>query len=81
MTNERKHEPRRDPEPSEIEVDEANEEFGGPTTESLESGLSSSLQPGGTIPGGGPGTGQGSIGAGGRSTAGGATGTTGSKQV
>ena len=35
-------------------------------------GLSSGLQPGGTIPGQGPGVGMGSIGTGGGSTAGGA---------
>lgn len=37
-------------------------------------GLSSGLQPGGTLPGGGPGTSVGSIGTGGGSTAGAATG-------
>jgi hypothetical protein len=37
-------------------------------------GLSSTLQPGGTIPGGGPGAGQGSIGTGGGSTRGRASG-------
>ena len=37
MTDDRKHERREDPDPAEIEVDEANELFGGPSTESLES--------------------------------------------
>jgi hypothetical protein len=43
-------------------------------------GLSSGLQPGGTIPGRGPGVGMGSIGTGGGSTAGEATGTPGRQQ-
>lgn len=43
-------------------------------------GLSSGLQPGGTVPGGGPGAGMGSLGTGGGSTAGKATGTAGRRK-
>jgi hypothetical protein len=46
---------------------------GAPTNEASE-GLSTSLQPGGTIPGGGPGDSQGSLGTGGGSTGGSNTG-------
>lgn len=55
----------KDPEASDLEIDHANDEMGGPTTESLNAGLSTPLQPGGTTPGGGPGAGQGSLGTGG----------------
>jgi hypothetical protein len=60
----------RDPQPSELEIDEANDENGGPTTESLSAGLASPLQPGSTIPGGGPAAGAGSLGTGGGQAAG-----------
>jgi hypothetical protein len=74
MIEDQKPEDNRDPDPSEIEIDEANDKMGGPTTGSLDAGLSSSLQPGGTMPGGGPGTGVGSLGTGGGQTAGQPTG-------
>jgi hypothetical protein len=39
-------EPPHDPDPAELEIDQANDEMGGPTTASLEAGLSSKLEPG-----------------------------------
>ncbi len=63
------NEQARDPDPAELEVDQANDEMGGPTTGSLNAGLSSNLQPGGTFPGAGPGTGTGSLGTEGGATA------------
>ncbi|MBB5712317.1 hypothetical protein [Sphingomonas xinjiangensis] len=46
------------------------------TTSLTGNGLSSGLQPGGTLPGGGPGASVGSVGTGGASTAGAGTGNT-----
>ena len=45
----------RDPDPAELEIDEANDESGGPTTASLNAGLSSNLQPAGAEAGSGRG--------------------------
>jgi hypothetical protein len=42
----RRREARHDPDPAALEIDQANDEMGGPTAASLDAGLSSKLEPG-----------------------------------
>jgi hypothetical protein len=75
MTDGNKHtnpkEGQNRPEPERNDADEAGRrEARKPTAAPGTGGLSSKLQPGGTVPGGGPGASAGSIGTGGGSTGG-----------